>query len=265
MQPAAWTSWPATTERTPEMHPRPLPKELLKKMILKTIWEHTRPNGKLASMSRGMDSILHPAQSSLAYLFDLTNTDPNIRSKWSLTEEERRRGLQAAEELQRDGFILNDPDQGNPVFKVLTEKGQKCVEQDLANMSLPVVDIDAALSRKDLADVVRDDYLNGKYEVAIRSAMQMVEEAVRAKARQPTSAYGANLLRTVFAPNNGVLRHPDAGSNSEKEALLNLFLGVNGWYRNPPSHRTVGYQDPHEVAQILGLANLLLTLVDECV
>jgi uncharacterized protein (TIGR02391 family) len=127
------------------------------------------------------------------------------------------------------------------------------------------VDIDAVVSRRDLADLVRDDYLNGKYDNAIRTAMLKVEEAVRAKARQGPSVIGSRLMRAAFAPGTGVLSHPDAQVLAEHEALLNLFLGTNGWFRNPTAHRTIGYQNPHEAAQILGLADLLLNMVDKCV
>jgi uncharacterized protein (TIGR02391 family) len=243
---------------------RPLTKETLKLQFLKTLWEHTRPGGKFANVARGVDSILHPNQSTLAELCELPNLDPHVRSTHSLTDQERRLGLQGVEELQRDGFIMNDPDQGNPTFKVLTEKGREYATRDPATTTLPTVDIDAVVSRGDLADLVLDDFKNGRYDVAIRSAFLRVEEAVRAKAGQGPGVTGHGLMAAAFSPNAAILRHPNAMTPDEERALFFLFAGANGWFRNPTAHRTVGYHNPHEAAQILGLANLLLDMVDKC-
>jgi len=243
---------------------RPLTKSMLKKMFLKALWE-SRPGGKLTGNSHGVDSILHRYQSTLAWLFDLPNLSPDVNSKWSLTPEEVERGLEGVEELQREGLIKNDPTQSNDNFKALTDKGRKYAEKELENMKLPTVDIDAVLSRQDLADKVREDYLDGEYDKAVREAMVMVEDEVRTKSGQPPSAFGANLMRTAFTQPGGRLTHPDAQNQGQHDALLNLFLGTNGWYRNPIAHGPVGYSDPHQVAQILGLANLLLDLVNKCV
>jgi uncharacterized protein (TIGR02391 family) len=237
---------------------------MLKKMFLKALWESTRPNGKLQGSGHAVSSIFHRYQSTAAALFELPNLDSNVRSQWSLTEHEWKLGLECIEELQRDSFIKNDPDQGNPDFKALTDKGRQSVEKELENMQLPSVDIDAVLSRQDLADKVREDYLDGEYDKAVREAMVMVEVAVRTKAQLAT-AFGANLMRTAFTQPGSRLTHPDAHNQGQHDALLNLFLGTNGWYRNPIAHGPVGYSDPHQVAQILGLANLLLDLVDKCV
>jgi uncharacterized protein (TIGR02391 family) len=243
---------------------RPLTKDLLKQMYLKALWEATRPNGKLSGTSHGVDSILNRYSSNLASLFQLPNLNKDVRSQWSLTEEEWRLALQGVEELQRDGFIMNDPGQGNDNFKILTEKGRNVAEQQLGDMKLPSVDIEKILSRADLLNRVRGDYLNGEYDSAILKAYKQVEEAVRAKAKQPPSVTGHDLMVAAFAPNKGVLKSPEAKTASEVQALYLLFDGANGWFRNPTAHRTVGYQDAHEAAQILALANLLLDMVDRC-
>jgi uncharacterized protein (TIGR02391 family) len=247
------------------MTTRPVPKEVLKKMFLKVLLEATRPNGKLSGMSHGVDGILHRYTSSLAWLFQLPNLAKGVNSQWSLTHEEWRLALQGVEELQRDGFLMNDPGQGNDNFKILTDKGRTVAEQDLADMELPSVDIEKVLSRADLLNRVRGDYINGEYDSAILKAFKQVEEAVRAKAKQAPSVTGHDLMVAAFAPNKGVLKNPEAKTASEEQAVFFLFAGANGWFRNPTAHRTVGYQDAHEAAQILALANLLLDMVDRCV
>jgi hypothetical protein len=37
-----------------------------------------------------------------------------------------------------------------------------------------------------------------------------------------------------------------------------------GWFKNPSSHRSVGYSDAQQAAHILAFANLLLDLADQC-
>jgi uncharacterized protein (TIGR02391 family) len=243
---------------------RPVPKEILKKMFLKVLWEHKRPGGKFASHGSSVGAIL---DSTLPFYFELKNDagDDARWKKWSLTKQERDDALLGVEELQRDGFLRNDPDQGSPDHKTLTEKGLQCAVQDLADMKLPSVDIEKVLSRGDLLNRVRGDYLNGEYDSAILKAFKQVEEAVRAKAKQPPSVTGHDLMVAAFAPSKGGLKSPEAKTASEEQALFFLFDGANGWFRNPTAHRTVGYQDPHEAAQILALANLLLDMVDTCV
>jgi uncharacterized protein (TIGR02391 family) len=247
------------------MADRTLTKEWLKKAFLKTLWESTRSGGKLTGTSHGVDQILHRYQSSLAFLFQLKNQDPNVHSQWSLTDEERRLALQGVEELQRDGFIMNDPDQGNDNFKVLTEKGLRGAAHELAEMKLSSVDIENILSRDDLLNRVRNDFLNEEYESAIFKAYKQVEEAVRAKAGQTAAVTGHDLMVAAFNPNRGVLKSPEAQTPAEEQAFFLLFDSAHGWFRNPVGHRTVGYQDAKEAAQILGLANLLLDMLDRCV
>jgi hypothetical protein len=133
-------------------------------MFLKALWEATRTNGKLSGTSHAVDGILHRYSSSLASLFQLPNLNKDVRSQWSLTDEEWRLALQGVEELQRDSFITNDPDQGNDNSKILTDKGRNVAEQDLTDMKLPSVDIEKVLSRADLMNHVRSNYFKGKYK-----------------------------------------------------------------------------------------------------
>jgi uncharacterized protein (TIGR02391 family) len=248
-----------------KMVPRPLTKELLKKMFLKTLWE-TRKGGKLKESSSGVGSILHSHSGSLAWLFKLPNLQSGVvRPEYRLTDKERMLAFEGVEELQRDGYLMNEPGRENNDFKILTEKGRKVVEQELTDMKLPSVDIEKVLSRPVLLNLVKDNYLNGRYDSAIRDAFLLVEEVVRAKARQAPNVVGHNLMAAAFSPGNRVLTHPDAKTVEEERGMFFLFAGANGWFRNPTAHRTVGYEDPHEVAQILALANLLLDIVDKCV
>jgi uncharacterized protein (TIGR02391 family) len=232
-------------------------------MFLKVLWEHKRPGGRFTSNSWGVDSIL---ASTLAFFFELENPDAENRrwTQWALTTQEREDALLGIEELQRSGFLRDDPGQRSPNFKLLTEKGAKYAAQELAKMTLPSVNIEEVISRDDLLDLVRDDFINGQFEFAIMKAFKQVEVAVRAKAKQSASMVGQDLMAAAFSVGKGVLKHPDAQTTSEEQALFFLFAGSNGWFRNPTHHRNCQYDSPHEAAQILALANLLLDMVDKC-
>jgi len=227
--------------------PRPLTKEVLKRMVLKVLHEHERPGG------RNRD-----------YRFMVRSGLPEFFEISPLSEDELKRGLRAVYELERDGFIMQDPAQSSDKFKVLTDRGKRVVEQSLEDMKLPSVDIDQLLARDDLVGKVHDDYLAEDHETAIWKAFKLLEETVRSKANLSPQDFGAALMSKAFNPSTGLLKHPDAQTAAEDEGFHLLMRGAIQWFKNPPGHRTVGYDDPVVVAQALALANPFLDMVDQC-
>lgn len=71
-------------------------------------------------------------------------------------------------------------------------------------------------------------------------------------------------MSAAFRPKGGILKHPAAATEGELEGFHVLMRGAIMWFKNPSSHRTVGYSSPESVAQALGFANMLLDLIDEC-
>ena len=182
-----------------------------------------------------------------------------------LSEDEIAEGLRAVYELERDEYIMQDPTQLSDKFKVLTAKGERVVNQSLGDRRPPSIDIDQLLNREDLREKVRDEYLSEDYDIAIFKAFKLLEETVRNKAGQPSDVLGADLMSKAFNTGSGILKHPDAQTNAENDAFHILMRGAIMWFKNPSSHRTVGYDDTEEVAHILAFANLLLNMVDQCV
>lgn len=222
---------------------RPLPKSALKKMFLKVLHETGGPMDYTGIV-----------RIRIAKYFKIP----------PLSVEEYAEGLRAVKELDRGGYITKDPTQLSDKFKVLTAKGKRVVEQSLEDMRLPSIDIDPLLNRDDLRDKIHDDYLSGDYETVIFKAFKLLEETVRNKAGQPPNVLGADLMSKAFNQRSGILKHPDAQTNAENEAFHILMRGAIMWFKNPSSHRTVGYEDTEEVAHILAFANLLLNMVDQC-
>lgn len=229
---------------------RPLPKKLIKKMFLKLLYEH-RKGGRYANHGHDYKGILKHKLPEY-YGIDL------------LSRDEFADGLQAVTELERDGFIRQDASQSDAVFKELTERGRELVKRSIEDMQIPSVEIDKLLTREDLLDKVREDFLVENYEDAIFKASKLLEEAARDKANLSEGEYGKTLMNKAFRPNGGILSHPESRTPAEKEGLHNLMVGAILWFKNPRSHRTVPDNNPESVAQALSFLNLLLDLVDQC-
>jgi uncharacterized protein (TIGR02391 family) len=229
---------------------RPLTKELLKKLFLKTRYE-IRPGGRLSDHGWSLGGVI----ACIPHLY------PELGK--SLTNEEKVLVTRAAYELERDGFLWQDIGQSES-FKILSDLGTKVVQQDLAEMRLPSIDIDQLLSRDDLRGLVRDDFNSGDYETAVFKAFRHLEESARAKAKEPASSLGVTLMSAAFSPANGKLKHPGALVPQEQDGLHQLMRGAIGWFKNPSSHRTVPRDDSQKAAHVLAFANMLLDLLDEC-
>lgn len=115
--------------------------------------------------------------------------------------------------------------------------------------------LDPALEEK-----VRPVFNLGDYETACFAAMKVVEVEVREASGLDASVIGVNLMRQAFKPDGGPLADPGADPG-ERVALMELFAGSIGAFKNPPSHRTVHFDDPTEAAEVVQLANLLLRLL----
>lgn len=230
---------------------RPLPKALLKKMFLKVLHEHKKPGGAYSGFAGSAGGIL---RQTICQFFKL---DP-------LSQDEYAEGLRAVYELERDGYIMQDPTQNHSSeFKILTAKGRAVVEKSLDEMKLPAVDIDQLISRDDLRERVHDDFLVSDFETAVFKAFRLLEEAVRTKAGLPAETLGADLMTKAFRP-GAILAHPSALTTAEAEGLHHLMRGAIMWFKNPTSHRTVGYEDDVQAAHALAFASLLLDLVEQC-
>jgi uncharacterized protein (TIGR02391 family) len=230
---------------------RPLTKDLLKKLYLKTLYEHRPKGGKWSGHGWSVRAVID----KIPLLF------PELDR---LSEQEKKLAHRGVFELEHDGFIEQDPTQSSE-HKILSDRGKKVVQETPESMQLPSIDIDQLLSRDDLRGRVRDDFISGKYEAAVFNAFKCLEESVRAKTGEPASSYGLPLMDTAFSESKGKLRHPGAAVPNEQAGLHQLMRGAIAWFKNPSSHRTVVRDDAQQAAHMLAFANLLLDLLDECV
>lgn len=121
------------------------------------------------------------------------------------------------------------------------------------------VDLVPALERN-----ARPQFLRGDFETAAFVAMKEVEVRVRAQAGLSDSLLGTKLMQAAFKPGPpaGPLSQPDVDPG-ESVAVMELFKGAIGLFKNPSSHRRVDFSDPTEAAEVVLLADLLLRLLSK--
>jgi uncharacterized protein (TIGR02391 family) len=119
------------------------------------------------------------------------------------------------------------------------------------------VDVDLHPS---IASRVRSQFFLGEYELAALAAMRQVEIRVRELIGGSAGDIGVDLMKRAFNP-TGSLRDPNA-EKGEQEAMMALFWGAIGVFKNPVSHRQVDYDDPTQASEVVLLADLLLRILD---
>jgi uncharacterized protein (TIGR02391 family) len=104
-------------------------------------------------------------------------------------------------------------------------------------------------------------FTRGEYDTAVFEAMKQVEIMVRAGAELGDGDVGVKLMRKAFHPENGALTDQSAEAG-ERQALMELFSGAIGSYKNPQSHRDVNLENPIQAMEIILLANQLLRIAE---
>ena len=162
--------------------------------------------------------------------------------------------------LEQERLISQAPGHDKGWF-FITRKGLELREPADFEMrgqttKLPLEDMHPRIAVK-----VRSPFLRGEYDQAVLQAFKEVEVAVREAAGLRPRAVGVQLMRDAFHWETGVLAD---GSQpvAEREATSHLFAGAIGLFKNPQSHRNVLLDNPWEVAEMIGLASLLMRIVD---
>ncbi|MEU1036563.1 TIGR02391 family protein [Streptomyces mirabilis] len=167
------------------------------------------------------------------------------------------------------GLIVWNPDQDAVGAFVISRQGHQALDRGLLWVQ--------AVQRLDIQMVpvleakARPQFLRGDFEAAAFMAMKEVEVRVRELAGLSNSVIGKTLMTDAFRPpknandpndRGGPLWDP-AADPGEAVALMELFKGAFGTFKNPASHRRVDFADPTEAAEVVLLADLLMRLLDK--
>jgi uncharacterized protein (TIGR02391 family) len=156
---------------------------------------------------------------------------------------------------------------GNPAqssdadWAFVTRKGLAVIEEPdgLARLKAERrLDVDLHLR---IAGRVRRQFLLGEYELAAIAALKEVEIRVRELAGASESDIGVKLMTDTFK--TGGPLHDASLDKGESEAVMALFRGAIGVFKNPSSHRQVEFDDPTAASEVVLLADLLLRLLDQ--
>ncbi|MDP3716962.1 MAG: TIGR02391 family protein [Acidobacteriota bacterium] len=112
-----------------------------------------------------------------------------------------------------------------------------------------------------VAERVWSSFVRGEYDIAVLQAFKEVEIAVRAAGGFPAVKVGVALMGEAFKANVGPLTDKSL-PEAEQLAMLSLFSGAMGLFKNPTSHRHIGLTNGSEAAEMVALASLLMRIVD---
>jgi len=209
---------------------------------------------------------------ALRVLRDTRDTNEwNWRNWVMATQQDYGRGSPAVGALMEAwawlinrGLVVRDINQSATESIVVSRQGHEALERGLPWLR--------AVQRLDLQLVpeleakARPQFLRGDFEAAAFMAMKEVEVRVRSMGALPASLVGVALMQQAFRrPQSrdgqcGPL-HRAEDEPGEAVAIMALFSGAIGLFKNPASHRRVDFDDATEAAEVVLLADLLMRLL----
>lgn len=162
--------------------------------------------------------------------------------------------------LVSHGLVARDPSQHSADAYFATRLGHEALRVGVGRMQAGER-LGLTLHAR-LAQQIQRQFLLGEFELAVFAAMKEVEVRVRSLASAPDGLVGTKLMQHAFSPTApGPLTDPDAEAG-EQVAMMELFKGAIGVFKNPSSHRPIDYDDPTLASEVVLLADLLLRLLD---
>jgi uncharacterized protein (TIGR02391 family) len=162
--------------------------------------------------------------------------------------------------LESHGLIGRHEKQTESEWQRVTTEGREVAEHRDALTKLWAGERLVGILDPLLEEKVRPIFNLGDYETACFAAMKVVEVEVRRVSGLDTSIIGVDLMRQAFKLEGGPLADSEA-QRGEQVAIMELFAGAIGAFKNPSSHRTVHFDDPLEAAEVVQTADLLLRLL----
>lgn len=225
---------------------RPFSRELLKKMVLKTMYEHQDLE---TERTTGLSNFVFVISKYFIKDFDIA----------PLNDEELISTTEAVLELDIEGFIVEEKN-GQ---RYITKKGKIYTEDRLLDLKLPSQEIEQYLTRQDLREFVLNDYLSGDYETTIYKAFRFLEERVMQMSFNPPKGIDPTLISKSYISAEGELKYSSIQTEEELRSLERMMRGTMLWFRDPANKSSVGVNNPDAAAQVLVFANLHLSIIDK--
>lgn len=170
--------------------------------------------------------------------------------------------IEALQWLEVNALLLPAPGiNGNNGFRVIGRRGTKLLDREQFDDFQRAASFPKTLLHPSIADRVWIALARGELADAVFNAFRSVEEAVREAGGFDNTDIGVDLMRRAFNAENGPLTDT-AQPIAEREALMHMFAGAIGSYKNPHSHRTVTINDHVEAQEMVMLASHLLRIID---
>jgi len=172
-----------------------------------------------------------------------------------------QKAMEALSWLESHGYIA-------PYFEHQTNQHrltQKCFDTIKALPAMPLPnteDMPREMLHENLRGSAWHDFVRQDFSGAVFKAFREVEIAIRVKGEYSKEKIGVSLVRDAFKVGIGPLSaqsEPDA----EQQAMMSLFAGSLGLFKNPNSHRAVEFSDPKTAMRAFQLADLLLRILDQ--
>lgn len=162
--------------------------------------------------------------------------------------------------LEREGFLMPRLDNGTYGWLDLSRRAKQAANRNGVAAYRKTTLLPFAELHPTISSGVYPMFLRGDYDTAVFQAFKEVEISVRSAARLGNERLGCPLMREAFNPKEGPLRDTQEPSG-EQVALMELFAGAIGYFKNPGSHREVEVTAV-EAAEAIMLASRLLRIVD---
>jgi uncharacterized protein (TIGR02391 family) len=150
---------------------------------------------------------------------------------------------------------------GDNGFRILSRRAGTLLDAGAFDTYRSAASFPKSLLHPTIADRVWADLARSNLDGAVFAAFKAVEESVRLAANLELTDVGVPLMRKAFHPRTGPLSK-EQDPEAERDALMQLFAGAIGSYKNPHSHRTVTIAEPQEAQEMVLLASHLLRIVD---